>query len=83
MLNCVETLITVNVFPDGAYHMKFHSEGDKKDIFESLSSEFSQLLIENNINSKIYGREKTPFSIWRKIQKKKMLEEIAIASIKM
>ena len=34
MLNCVETLITVNVFPDGAYHMKFHSEGDKKDIFD-------------------------------------------------
>ena len=34
VLNCVETLITVNVFPDGAYHMKFHSEGDKKDIYD-------------------------------------------------
>ena len=50
---------------------------DKKDIFESLSSEFNQLLIENNINSKIYGREKTPFSIWRKVQKKRVsLEQI-------
>ena len=50
---------------------------DKKDIFENLSSEFNQLLIENNINSKIYGREKTPFSIWRKVQKKRVsLEQI-------
>ncbi|MBD1162991.1 bifunctional (p)ppGpp synthetase/guanosine-3',5'-bis(diphosphate) 3'-pyrophosphohydrolase [Pelagibacterales bacterium SAG-MED11] len=50
---------------------------DKKDIFESLSSEFNHLLIENNINSKIYGREKTPFSIWRKVQKKRVsLEQI-------
>ena len=50
---------------------------DKKDIFESLSSEFNQLLIENDINSKIYGREKTPFSIWRKVQKKRVsLEQI-------
>ena len=50
---------------------------DKKDVFESLSSEFNQLLIENNINSKIYGREKTPFSIWRKVQKKRVsLEQI-------
>ena len=50
---------------------------DKKDVFESLSSEFNQLLIKNNINSKIYGREKTPFSIWRKVQKKRVsLEQI-------
>ena len=50
---------------------------DKKDIFKSLSSEFNQLLIENNITSKIYGREKTPFSIWRKVQKKRVsLEQI-------
>jgi len=31
---CVETLITVRVFPDGKYHMKFHAEGDKKDVFD-------------------------------------------------
>ena len=31
----------------------------------------------NNINSKIYGRGKTPFSIWRKVQKKRVsLEQI-------
>ena len=49
----------------------------KKDIFESISSEFNKLLVSNNINSKIYGREKTPFSIWRKVQKKRVsLEQI-------
>ena len=50
---------------------------DKKDIFETLSNEFDKLLKDNNINSEIYGREKTPFSIWRKVQKKRVsLEEI-------
>ena len=50
---------------------------DKKDIFKNLAAEFYQLLEANNIRSKIYGREKTPFSIWRKVQKKRVsLEEI-------
>ncbi len=50
---------------------------DKKDIFETLSNEINILLEKNNINSKIYGREKTPFSIWRKVQKKRVsLEQI-------
>ncbi len=49
----------------------------KKDIFENLSSEFYELLSQNDIKSKIYGREKTPFSIWRKVQKKRVsLEQI-------
>ena len=50
---------------------------DKEDIFDNLSSELSNLLNENNINAKIIGREKTPFSIWRKLQKKRVsLEQI-------
>ncbi len=50
---------------------------NKEDIFESLSLEIKNLLIENNINASIYGREKTPFSIWRKVQKKRVsLEQI-------
>ena len=50
---------------------------DKKDIFETLSNEIDKLLNENNIKPKIYGREKTPFSIWRKVQKKRVsLEQI-------
>ena len=45
---------------------------DKKDIFEELSFELSEILNNNNINAEIYGREKTPFSIWRKVQKKRV-----------
>ena len=50
---------------------------DKKNIFENLSEEFKEVLNENHIKAKIYGREKTPFSIWRKVQKKRVsLEQI-------
>ena len=50
---------------------------DKKDVFEELSFELSEILNENYINAEIYGREKTPFSIWRKVQKKRVsLEQI-------
>jgi len=45
---------------------------DTKDIFETLSFELSEILNDNNINAEIHGREKTPFSIWRKIQKKRV-----------
>ncbi len=45
--------------------------------FETLSNEFLNILSKHNINVKIFGREKTPFSIWRKIQKKRIsLEQI-------
>ena len=50
---------------------------DTKDIFETLSFELSQILNDNHINAEIHGREKTPFSIWRKVQKKRIsLEQI-------
>jgi len=50
---------------------------DTKDVFEVLSFELSEILNENHINAEIYGREKTPFSIWRKVQKKRVsLEQI-------
>ena len=45
--------------------------------YNSVLSEFENLLNENNIDFKIYSREKTPISIWRKIQKKRTsLEKI-------
>ena len=45
--------------------------------YNSVLSEFENLLNENDIEFKIYSREKTPFSIWRKIQKKRTsLEQI-------
>jgi len=45
---------------------------DTKNVFESLSFELSEILNDNYINAEIQGREKTPFSIWRKVQKKRI-----------
>ncbi|MDA9646348.1 RelA/SpoT family protein [Candidatus Pelagibacter sp.] len=51
---------------------------DKVNSFNSISLEFSGLLNEHNIKAEIFGREKTPFSIWRKVQKKRIsLEQIS------
>jgi len=51
---------------------------DKVNSFNSISLEFSGLLNEHNIKAEIIGREKTPFSIWRKVQKKRIsLEQIS------
>ncbi len=45
--------------------------------FNNISDQFSEILKDKNINTQIVGREKTPFSIWRKIQKKRTsLEQI-------
>jgi GTP diphosphokinase / guanosine-3',5'-bis(diphosphate) 3'-diphosphatase len=51
---------------------------DKVNSFNSISLEFSSLLNEYKIKAEIFGREKTPFSIWRKVQKKRIsLEQIS------
>ena len=45
--------------------------------YNSVLSEFENILAKNNLKSKIFSREKTPFSIWKKIQKKRTsLEQI-------
>ena len=45
--------------------------------FNNISDQFFEILKDKNINPLIVGREKTPFSIWRKIQKKRTsLEQI-------
>jgi GTP diphosphokinase / guanosine-3',5'-bis(diphosphate) 3'-diphosphatase len=50
---------------------------DKVNTFNSISLQFSELLNEHKISAEIIGREKTPFSIWRKVQKKRIsLEQI-------
>ena len=46
---------------------------DKVNNFNSISLQLSELLNEHKINATIVGREKTPFSIWRKVQKKEFL----------
>ncbi len=39
--------------------------------FNTVSDELKNLLAEKDINCKIFGREKTPFSLWKKVQKKR------------
>ncbi len=51
---------------------------DNVNSFNSISYQFSDLLNQYNLNAEIIGREKTPFSIWRKVQKKRTsLEQIS------
>ena len=51
---------------------------DKENSFNSISFQFSDVLNQYKLNAQIIGMEKTPFSIWRKLQKKRIsLEEIS------
>ncbi|MFL2852375.1 MAG: bifunctional (p)ppGpp synthetase/guanosine-3',5'-bis(diphosphate) 3'-pyrophosphohydrolase [Candidatus Pelagibacter sp.] len=52
-------------------------KSNREDTFKLIAAELIELLKINGINAKITGREKTPFSIWRKIQSKKIsLEQL-------
>ncbi len=52
-------------------------KNNRDDTFKSISFDLIELLKNNGITAKITGREKTPFSIWRKIQNKKIsLEQL-------
>ena len=49
----------------------------REDIVKQVSDELNDLLKLNNIDVEITGREKTPFSIWRKMQSKRIsLEQL-------
>ena len=46
-------------------------------IFNEVLEEIKNILKENNIDAEVIGREKTPFSIWRKVNEKRIsLEQI-------
>ena len=52
-------------------------KNNRDDTFKLISKELISLLKANGIKAKIAGREKTPFSIWRKVQNKKIsLEQL-------
>ena len=52
-------------------------KNNREDTFRSISIELIDLLKSKGIVATITGREKTPFSIWRKIQNKKIsLEQL-------
>ena len=47
-------------------------KNNREDNFNDISKELIKILQENGVTAKFTGREKTPFSIWRKIQNKKI-----------
>ena len=52
-------------------------KNNRDDTFKSISLDLIELLKKNGIKATITGREKTPFSIWRKVQNKKIsLEQL-------
>jgi RelA/SpoT family (p)ppGpp synthetase len=52
-------------------------KGTTDELFHSISKTLTNLLTEHKITSKIVGRKKTPFSIWRKLQTKRVsLEQL-------
>ena len=52
-------------------------KSNREDTFKLVAAELIELLKKNGIHANITGREKTPFSIWRKIQNKKVsLEQL-------
>ena len=53
------------------------NKNTRDDNFKKIADEFDLILNKNNISVDIVGREKTPFSIWRKIQSKRIsLEQL-------
>ena len=52
-------------------------KNNRENTYKDIASELIDLLKNEGVNIKIAGREKTPFSIWRKMQNKKIsLEQL-------
>ena len=53
------------------------NEKNRENSFNEISNNFYKILKNNEVEAKIVGREKTPFSIWRKMQSKRVsLEQL-------
>jgi len=50
---------------------------NRENVFREISEKFKKVLNSNGVKIKIIGREKTPFSIWRKMQSRRVsLEQL-------
>ncbi len=50
---------------------------NRENSFREISKNFTKILKNSGVNAKIVGREKTPFSIWKKMQSKRVsLEQL-------
>ncbi|MBV1885565.1 MAG: bifunctional (p)ppGpp synthetase/guanosine-3',5'-bis(diphosphate) 3'-pyrophosphohydrolase, partial [Parvibaculaceae bacterium] len=51
---------------------------ESSDVVESIAYELRQLVAADGLNVEVYGREKKPFSIWRKMQRRSVsLEQLS------
>ncbi len=53
-------------------------KSESGDMLEQIAYTFSSLVAEHNVTAQVYGRQKRPFSIWRKMQNKSIsLEQLS------
>ena len=81
MKNELEDLAFAEINPDARNsilaRIKFLRE-EGKDNVAAIVDELKALLAKNGVTAEIFGREKTPYSIWRKMQKKNIsFEQVA------
>ena len=81
MKNELEDLAFSEINPDARSsilaRIKFLRE-EGKDNVASIVDKLKELLAKNGVTVEIFGREKTPYSIWRKMQKKNIsFEQVA------
>jgi len=76
----LEDLSFYNLNPDARHLIVERMSKNKinrKNSFNEISKNLSKTLKQEGVNSRIVGREKTPFSIWRKIQSRRIsLEQL-------
>jgi len=81
MKNELEDLAFAELNPDARNsilaRIKFLRE-EGKDNVASIVEKLKDILAKNGVTAEIFGREKTPYSIWRKMQKKNIsFEQVA------
>jgi GTP pyrophosphokinase len=71
----LETLAFNEIYPDAAVsinqRLNFLREQDN-DICKKIIDELQRVMTESGLTCQVSGREKTPYSIWRKMQQKRM-----------
>ncbi|TXH38343.1 MAG: bifunctional (p)ppGpp synthetase/guanosine-3',5'-bis(diphosphate) 3'-pyrophosphohydrolase [Rhodospirillaceae bacterium] len=71
----LETLAFNEIYPDAAVsinqRLNFLREQDN-DICKKIIDELQRVMVDSGVTCQVSGREKTPYSIWRKMQQKRM-----------
>ncbi len=78
--NELENLAFQHLYPNGYNELKILIDNlpFNQQTFEKINDDLSKTLNENGISAYILGREKTPYSIWKKMQEKEVsFEQLA------